>query len=123
MSKIAILFEDLEQICPHFNSDVEINGGYGCNHPKQEEKEEKNEVEYGCCYCFSCPLGVEAEQQDLTNPNHPDAIEDTINWNGLCEDGEVPEGEILLINDGETSNKEEKEILQLLDMYYHRYDA
>ncbi len=41
------------------------------------------------CYCFSCPLGIEAQQEDFNNGE--------IDWDGLCEDGEVSECEYLLV--------------------------
>ena len=37
----------------------------------------------------------------MTEKEHPDAIKDEIDWDGLCEDGEVTEGEYLLVEIGE----------------------
>jgi protein gp37 len=45
--------------CGYFERS-EINGGYGCNHPDQEEKEN------GCgkCYDFSCPIASRLEPSE-----------------------------------------------------------
>ena len=42
--------------CGHFEVS-DVNGGYGCKHPDQEEKEGNK----GKCYAFSCPLGGRLE--------------------------------------------------------------
>lgn len=123
----AVLFEVFENQCPYSYTfgKGNINGGYNCKHPKQEVVEDvgyQGKKKAGCCYCFSCPLGIEAEQQDLTDTEHPDAVKDSIDWDGLCEDGEVAEGEYLLIVSDETATEEEKQALHLYDRYMHRYD-
>jgi len=41
----------------------EVNNGYNCTHPKQEEKQNGE----GCCYAWSCPLGYEADEEDFGN--------------------------------------------------------
>lgn len=109
----AVLFDTFANQCDFFNSDDEETNGYGCKHPNQEDDG---------CYCFCCPLGIEAEQQDLTDKNHPDTIQDEIDWDGLCEDGEVTEGEYLLVNIGENATDEEKQAVYNYDRYMHRYD-
>ena len=118
----AVLFEDFAYQCPFFNSDTDVNNGYGCNHPYQMETQEWDGKEIGCCFCFSCPLGIEAEQEDLTDRNHPDAIKDEIDWDGLCEDGEVTEGDYLLVEVGEIATEEQKKAMWNYDLYMHRYD-
>lgn len=120
----AVLFDVFADTCPYSYSyeDECINGGYNCKHPKQRETETtKNENEIGLCYCFSCPLGIEAEQEDLTDKENPDAIQD-IDWDGLCECGEVEEGEYLLVDVGETATQEEKEAMYNYERHLHRYD-
>ena len=116
----AVLFDDFAYQCPFFNP--ENNDGYGCNHPEQRETREESKKEVGCCFCFSRPLGIEAEQEDLTDREHSDAIKDEIDWDGLCEDGEVTEGEYLLVNTGEDATQDEKNALYSYDLYMHRYD-
>ena len=118
----VVLFEDFAYQCPFFNSDTDANNGYGCNHPYQMETQEWDGKEIGCCFCFSCPLGIEAEQEDLTDRNHPDAIKDEIDWDGLCEDGEVTEGDYLLVEVGENATEEQKKAMWNYDQYMHRYD-
>ncbi len=97
----AVLFEEVVYQCPFSYSfgRGEINNGYNCKHPEQRHVEDtgyKGKKKCGCCYSFSCPLGIEAEQQDLTDKQHPDAVKDEIDWDGLCENGIVYEGEICL---------------------------
>lgn len=123
----AVLFETFAYQCPFSYSfgRGEINNGYNCKHPKQENVEDvgyKGKKKCGCCYSSSCPLGIEAEQQDLTDRESPDAVKDDIDWDGLCESGEVAEGEYLLIVSDETATEEEKEALYYYDRYMHRYD-
>lgn len=77
--------------CGYGTSQTDANGGYGCNHPEQEETElcleengytysveisqdameqlrkkgDKHIKEQGRCYPFSCPLGSQCDEQDL----------------------------------------------------------
>ena len=121
----AVSFDEFSWVCPYAYSyeDEKINNYYNCNHPKQRETETvKSKEEIGLCYCFSCPLGIEAEQQDLTDKTNPDAIQDEIDWDGLCEDGVVEEGEILLVEVGETATEEQKEAMWNYEVFTHRYD-
>jgi hypothetical protein len=66
----ARYFDSFVADCQYFNGDVEVNNGYGCNHPDQEEKEDGQ----GKCYCFSCPLGYPADEESLGHTN--------IEWEG-----------------------------------------
>lgn len=47
--------------CEFFDGDSDANNGYGCSHPKQEERQ----FGKGCCYCFSCPRGCSADKESL----------------------------------------------------------
>lgn len=116
----AVLFDEFSYNCQFFN--IKTVNGYGCDHPEQRETIEEDRKEVGCCFCHTCPLGIEAEQQDLTEREHPDAVKDEIDWDGLCEDGEVTEGEYLLVDTGETATEEEKLAIYLYERYIHRYD-
>ena len=86
-----VAINDLMNHCGYGTSQTDANGGYGCNHPEQEETElclEENGYTYrvgisqdameqlkkkgdehikeqGLCYPFSCPLGSECDEQDL----------------------------------------------------------
>jgi hypothetical protein len=66
-----VCFDDFVAQCPHFyNAGHRVNNGYNCAHPKQEEKskintEYHNALDIGCCYCWSCPLGIEADEEDV----------------------------------------------------------
>lgn len=116
----AVLFDEFSLQCPF--GDININDGYGCGHPDQKEIIEKSGKEYGCCYCHTCPLGMEAEQQDLTDKDHPDAVTEEIDWGGLCEDGEVTEGKYLLVEIGENATKEQKRAMWNYELHMNRYN-
>lgn len=123
----AVLFDEFSYQCPYFYTfgEGDINGGYNCKHPEQREivgVGKNGKKKCGCCYCFSCPMGIEAEQQDLTDKNSPDAIRGEIDWDGLCEGGEVTEGEYLLVDIGEGATEEQKQAMQNYERYMHRYD-
>lgn len=123
----AVTFDEFSSQCQYsytFGKGY-INGGYNCKHPEQENVENvgyKGKKKCGCCYCISCPLGIEAEQQDLTDKNHPDAIKEEIDWDGLCSDGIVYEGEYMLVPVGENATEEQKEAMWNYELYMHRYD-
>jgi len=63
MSKQLVTIDELTDICGYFNPDVEINNGYGCDHPEQEETEDGQ----GYCLRCSCPLAYEATHDDIVN--------------------------------------------------------
>ncbi len=44
---------------------VSVNNGYNCSHPNQKEIEIINNEQIGKCYCFSCPLAIEADEEDF----------------------------------------------------------
>lgn len=113
----TVLFEEFASRCPYFYSYEKeyINNYYNCNHPQQEEAEEADSGEsVGKCYCFSCPLGIEAEQEDSEDK--------TIDWDGLCEDGMVYEGEYLLVEIGEEATEEQKQAMWNYELYMNRYN-
>ena len=58
----------------------------------------------------------------MPEKEHPDAIKDEIDWDGLCEDGEVTEGEYLLVEIGEKATEEQKKAMWNYEVYLHRYD-
>lgn len=116
----AVLFDVFAYCCQYFNH--ETANGYGCNHPEQRETAEEEGKEVGCCFCHTCPLGIEAEQEDLTDREHPDAVKDNIDWDGMCENGEVTESEYLLVDISETATEDEKRAVYAYDRYMHRYD-
>lgn len=120
----AVLFDEFKWTCKYFEDSED---GFICNHPEQEEETVINDAvnedkTVGCCFCFSCPLGLEAEQIDLTDRENPDAVKDEIDWDGLCSNSEVEEGEILLVDVGDDATDEQKEAVYAYDRYMHRYD-
>jgi len=44
-----VRFEEFAYVCPYSTAETEVNNGYGCNHPEQDETEEGQ----GKCYCWS----------------------------------------------------------------------
>lgn len=62
-----IHIDEMTSICGYFTGETTVNNGYGCTHPDQEEKDEDCNTgkEHGKCYCFSCPLGNEADLEDM----------------------------------------------------------
>lgn len=49
----------------YIEKNISVNNGYNCNHKEQEEIETVNGQRIGSCYCFSCPLGNEADEEDF----------------------------------------------------------
>jgi hypothetical protein len=52
-----------ERECPYFRPNWNVNNGFGCAHPEQEDTDDMELangriVERGRCYFFSCPLGA-----------------------------------------------------------------
>lgn len=109
----AVIFDEFVYQCPFFNSEDEKSNGYGCDHPTNDSEG---------CYCHTCPLGIEAEQEDLTDTEHLNAVKDMIDWDGLCKDGEIAESEYLLVNIGETASEDEKKALRSYELYMNRYN-
>lgn len=113
----AVLFEEFASQCPYFYSYEKeyINNYYNCKHPKQEEVGVTDSgEEIGECYCFSCPLGVEAGHEDLNDSG--------VDWDGLCEDGEVAECEYLLVEVGEDATEEQKQAMWNYELHMNRYN-
>ncbi len=114
--KQAVTFDDFRYCCPYFNN--RTADGYGCDHPSQEAEDVFDGKEEKQCCCWSCPLGVEAEQEDKDNPEYSNDVD----WDGLCEHDEVIEGEYLLVEVGDDATDDEKDALFLYERYVHRYD-
>lgn len=101
-----VLFEDFARVCYYSDFSSDVNNGYGCKHPRQEEN--------GCCFCHSCPLGIEADKDDLNNPN--------VNRDDIDEDDFAEEGEYILVPTGEEATELQKQTILAYDRYMHRYD-
>lgn len=110
-----VSFDEFAYCCPFFTSETEVNNGYGCKHPAQEQREENQAV--GSCYCWSCPLGIEAEAEDCGKKE--------IDYDGIT-DQDIKDGEgnsqYLLINCGKDAAKEEKAALYSYERFAHWYD-
>mgnify|MGYP000194064395 CR=1 FL=1 len=80
----AVPFDTFVGGCNYFDGNSDVNNGYGCTHPEQEEKQKGK----GCCFCFSCPLGTPADEESFEEPD--------INWNGTEKEG-VGEDDYIII--------------------------
>ena len=109
-------FDTFSSICPYFNSTTDVNNGYGCDHPEQEETDMDHETgkEQGKCYCFSCPFGFELGEEDFSSPN--------IDFDGLTKeecmsaDGTfVAEGDYLVVNADDS--EEHAELMREYEAY------
>ena len=67
MANRIVHIDEMVKICGYFTSNTTVNNAYGCKHPEQEETDIdfRTEKPHGKCYCFSCPLGKEADLQDM----------------------------------------------------------
>lgn len=108
----VVEFDEFSRCCKYFKSGEDY--GFECLHPEQEERETYNGRELGRCFSCSCPLGIEAEQEDYGAKD--------IDWDGECSDGIVPEGEYLLITSDETASKDEQEALFSYELFMNRYN-
>lgn len=91
----AVPFDTFVGGCNYFDGNSDVNNGYGCTHPEQEEKQKGK----GCCFCFSCPLGTPADEESFEEPD--------INWNGT-EKEDVGEDDYIIIS----SNCENQNLVQ-----------
>ena len=63
---VLIQIDDLMYECSYsYQDDANINSGYNCKHPDQEELEIINNEKIGKCYSWSCPLAPQADLQDM----------------------------------------------------------
>lgn len=81
----AQYFDDFVSACQYFNGNTDVNNGYGCNHPEQQETEKG----IGKCFCFSCPLGYPADEESLD--------EKDIDWDGCKPDADDMEEDSYII--------------------------
>jgi len=118
-NKKVVIFGEFFPVCSYFTHKVSVNNGYGCNHPDQKESGfeegfgEESGREQGKCYCWSCPLGCETDEEDWGNPEVDfDGLEKE---NFLSTDGEwLMDGEHLTVRIGSDASIDEK-----LAMYYY----
>jgi hypothetical protein len=76
--KKVVIFDEFAQGCPYFNSETDVNNGYGCDNSYQYETGlDDDGISRGKCYCWSCPLGIEPDEKDFTNPD--------VDWGGITK--------------------------------------
>jgi len=118
MNRKIASFDEFAYACPYFTSETDVNNGYGCTHPKQEETDpDENKKEHGKCYCWSCPLGIEAEAEDADNED--------IDLCGITKE-ELAEAEgnseYILVNVGPDATEDENEAWDNYERYINRYN-
>ena len=113
---VAAVFDSFAYICPHFTSQTDENGGYGCYHPnllKEDVGTDYAGNPCGSCLLGGCPLGYSADDDDLKNP--------AIDWQGSTpEPGDV-ENEYIIVAIGSNASEEEKAAAEKYVRYINRY--
>ena len=122
MARQAVTFDEFSRACPfaYMHGDGSVNNGYNCLHEGAYTSDDDDEV--GCCFSWHCPLGTEAEPDDLTG--EPDAASDwgDIDWEGVDTEDGIDEGELLLVDAGDTAGDDVKRALFAYHVHIHRYD-
>ncbi len=119
MNRKIASFDDFAYVCPYFTSNTNVNNGYGCTHQKQEETDiDENGKKQGKCYCWSCPLGIEAEAEDADDEN--------IDLCGITKE-ELAEAEgnseYILINVGPDATEDENKAWNMYEWWMNRYSS
>lgn len=122
MKRKAVIFDDFAHVCPYSTAQYDVNNGYGCKHPDQEETDpDKDGIERGKCYCWSCPLGYELDMDDLNNPNvdmDGATMGDFVDANGNF----IEPSDYLTINVDTDATEDEKRTLLAYERYMNRYN-
>ncbi|QNB45435.1 hypothetical protein BR63_03340 [Thermanaerosceptrum fracticalcis] len=116
-------FDDFAYACHYFTSKYSVNNGYCCTHPMQEEVEnDENGIQRGMCFCWSCPLGIEPDEEDFCNPD--------VDWNGITREdctssisGEFSvDGDYIMVNTGKDASEDEKIAWRNYERRINRYN-
>jgi len=75
--------DTLVKICGFFVVGAEVNNGYGCNHPKQEEFEIIDGKKHGMCHRHSCPIAIALRPNEYAEDREHFAGEE---WNELTDE-------------------------------------
>lgn len=111
---IAAVFDSFAYVCPHFTAKTDINGGYGCQHLKQDmDGQDYNKNPCGSCMLGGCPLGYSADAECLNNP--------AIDWQGEKPDPADIDGEYIIVNRSPDATDEEKAAAENYIRYINRY--
>jgi len=116
MKHKIVAFNEFASVCPYFTMNTAVNNGYGCTHPEQAEKDPDQEhggKEHGKCYCFSCPLCTEAEEEDFRNPDY--------DLDGYTVD-DYEEGYSALVNVDTDASDDEKIAYKNYERHINRYN-
>lgn len=111
---VAAVFDSFAYVCPHFTAKTDVNGGYGCQHPKQEMvSEDYNDTPCGSCMLGGCPLGYSADAECLDNP--------AIDWQGDKPDPGDVESEYIIVSISPDATDEERVAAEKYVHYINRY--
>lgn len=98
--------DSLTEVCGYFTSATDANGGYGCNHPEQEEveylyeedgytyrgfeeDESRSKSRQGKCYSFSCPIAFKCSTIGELKDYDEDTAEEIIRNNPNADEDEL----------------------------------
>lgn len=114
---LCAAFANIFHVCPFFTGNTDVNDGYGCRHPDQEEGEESNGMFHGACTHWSCPMTFPVAKETLIDPD--------VEWDGVTrEDLEVEHGfdpEYVLLHVGPDTTEKEQELVKAYQHYMDRY--
>lgn len=94
----VVLFDAFAEKCPFFKI---TSCGMECLHKNNEEV---------TCSGLNCPLGYNADEDDLTA--------ETIDWDGMCTDGDVTGMDYFVVY---ANDKDGKKALDAYEKYMNRY--
>lgn len=117
-------FSTFAYCCHYFNPEAEVNGGYGCMHPEQENTSQaSNGEEQGCCYSCSCPLSYRLDEESLSDSELD--LDGRKKESFYDEDGRFSETEaedLSIVTSGASATEDQKKALDAYNRYLHRYD-
>jgi hypothetical protein len=123
MKRKVATFDEFSYACPYFTTAYDINNEYGCNHPDQKETDpDEKGIERGKCYCWSCPLGIEPDEEDFNDPD--------VDWDGITREdctssitGEFSaDSDYIMVNVGTDATKDEKRAMDEYERFINRYN-
>lgn len=124
MKRKVATFDEFSHVCTYFTTAYDINNGYCCNHPDQKETDpDEKGIERGKCYCWSCPLGIEPDEEDFNDPD--------VDWDGITREdctssitGEFSaDSDYIMVKVGTDATKDEKRAIDEYERFINRYNC
>lgn len=81
MTGRILYLDQLTQECGYFNPRANVNNGYGCRHPRQEDVEDGE----GRCFTFSCPIASQLDPSS-NDPGQADGDAELLRSAGWDDD-------------------------------------